>query len=43
MIWASEELVGIDLGDQRLNAHSVKWLSQSSKKPPASIPKVCRG
>ncbi len=43
MGWAKEELSRIDLGDQRLNARSIKLLQQFSAKPTASIPTACGG
>jgi Transposase Tn5 dimerisation domain/Transposase DNA-binding len=41
--WAKDELLGIDLGDQRLNNRSVKLLERFSEKPSASIPGACGG
>ena len=43
MGWVSEELSGIELGDQRLNARSIKLLRRLSEKPSASIPAACGG
>lgn len=43
MGWVAEELSGIDLGDQRLNARSIKLLRRLSEKPSASIPAACGG
>ncbi|NJA06293.1 hypothetical protein HC024_11265 [Methylococcaceae bacterium WWC4] len=43
MGWVTEELSGIDLGDRRLNAHSIKFLRRLSVKPSASIPAACGG
>lgn len=43
MGWASEELSRIELGDQRLNARSIKLLRGLSEKPAASIPVACGG
>ncbi|WP_305907120.1 IS4 family transposase [Methylomarinum sp. Ch1-1] len=43
MGWAKEELSRIDLGDQRLNARSIKLLQQFAAKPATSIPGACGG
>ena len=43
MEWAKEELSRIDLGDQRLNARSIKLLQQFAAKPTVSIPAACGG
>lgn len=43
MGWVAEELSGIALGDQRLNARSIKLLRRLSEKPTASIPVACGG
>lgn len=41
--WASRELRGVDLGDERLNKRAVKLLEQFGEKPSLSIPAACGG
>ncbi len=41
--WASRELRGVDLGDERLNKRAVKLLEQLGEKPGLSIPAACGG
>jgi hypothetical protein len=43
MEWAKKELLGINLGDERLNKRSVKLLASLAAKPSASIPAACGG
>lgn len=43
MGWAAEELMGIELGDKRLEKRSVLLLDRLAEKPQASIPMACRG
>ena len=41
--WPTEELAGIDLGDQRLNQRAPQLLGQLAAKPSHSIPAACGG
>ncbi len=43
MCGATEELMGIELGDKRLEKRSVLLLDRLGEKPRASIPMACRG
>ena len=43
MTWADDELMGIDLGDKRLNKRAIKLLEDLSSKPDTSIPARCHG
>jgi hypothetical protein len=41
--WASEEMDGVDLGDERLDTRAVSLLSTLGNRPNLSIPAACKG
>lgn len=41
--WAQEEVEGVDLGDERLDARMVVLLSELGNRPNLSIPAACKG
>jgi hypothetical protein len=41
MSWADEELVGLDLGDARLDRRLVRIVQQLADKPAQSVPQAC--
>lgn len=43
MVWAESEMMGVDLGDKRLNRRAAKLLSELGRTPNENIPSSCRG
>jgi hypothetical protein len=41
--WAAEEMMSVDLGDQRLDERAVMVLSAMGNRPNLSIPAACGG